>query len=227
MALYSMGASGIGGEGYFWAGAMLKFFLDGRVNNIDISLPTDTSFGSDAGIIRATKIKTGNKFDDEPLEITPLLYVFLQKHMEQSLLCAPRYSAQGDYSVDSKDTWSGEHSPRPHNKGWWGAFGHVEPNATYSNTSTLKVPGGYRIQTDVTYNIEDNYGWFEGKKTPFGPPVASPAIWIPHEWELSLVDDGAIMFDFTVTWHEKLNIFLSSDFSYVSVDGANLTQDLE
>ena len=219
----SYGRATIGGEGYIWAGKMLQTFVDGNVQQLNVNLPANTSFGRDAGIVRVTKIKSGAKYpSDEPLEITPLLYRFINDHLQPTLSsCSPYFSLIDDFSVGSQWNRQGS-SPRPHDRGWWGAFGHVKIGATYSNSSYVKVPNGYLIQTQATYRINDNYGWFEGKSTPFGPPVASKTIWIPHEWELSLVRHrGAVMFDFSVSWRERFSIFVSKDFSQFGIGSEN------
>jgi hypothetical protein len=137
----------------------------------------------------------------------------------QLAACFP-YNIFEDFTVYSEQTWRGAYEPRPHDQGWWGAFGHVRIDATYSGINTQLGSTGYNISTQVDYYIDDNYRWTRGKSTPFGPPVASSTIWIPHEWELSLVEAGkAYMFDFEVRWTEQLNIYLPDDFNYFSILG--------
>jgi RHS repeat-associated protein len=216
------------GEGYFYAGLMLKRFLFGfqgnppNYNTYQLRLRSNSSFTTDPGILRATKIRSSNHAGDEAAEIRPLLYVFLQDYMQPKLqlaACFP-YNIFEDFTVYSEQTWRGAYEPRPHDQGWWGAFGHVRIDATYSGINTQLGSTGYNISTQVDYYIDDNYRWTRGKSTPFGPPVASSTIWIPHEWELSLVEAGkAYMFDFEVRWTEQLNIYLPDDFNYFSILG--------
>lgn len=224
-------------EGYYYAGKMLKKFVNGFSGVYDVQLPRDTTFGKDYGILRATKIKlppykdsNGNPID-EPQEIRPLLYVFLQDHVQLALQSCTTYLLSDDFKVKSRETWSGKDSPRPYNTGWWGAFGHVKIDATYSNTLVLKVSDFYIVRTKVQYNIFDQYAWFYGKSTPFGPPLAASQIDIPHEWEISLVNydnsygPRANMYYFNVGWSEPLNITLTGDFSEFSILGSGFNNN--
>ncbi len=235
MADYSMAYSLVSsqmndenGEGYFYAGLMLKRFLFGfqgmapNYSTYQIRLQANSSFADDAGILRATKIKSTDYAGDEAQEIRPLLYVFLQDHMKPKLdvaACLP-YNIFEDVTVFSEETWQGPYEPRPHNRGWWGAFGHVRIDATYSNINTKIEGNGYHISVLANYFIDDNYRWTSGKSTPFGPPLASSTISIPHDWELSLVNAGkAYMFDFEVRWTEQMDLYVPNSFGYFNILG--------
>ena len=218
------GLMGENGEGYKYSGEMLKHFLENETY-VRINLPENTDFANDPGIRRATKVKSeALSATDEPVEIRPLLYVFIQEKL-QPMLSMPLCLANpnlSDYVVYSNETYKGEKSPRPASIGWWGAFGHVNIDATYTNTNLKYSNTGFDITTKIKYHIEDNYGWFPGKMTPFSSPVASKTIWIPHDWEYSLVTAGkATMFDFEINWDENLPIFLSKDFSFFKIPGEN------
>jgi hypothetical protein len=180
--------------------------------------------------LRATKIKSADYAGDEAKEIRPLLYVFLQDYMEPRLslaACLP-YNIYQDHTVYSEETWHGPFEPRPHNRGWWGAFGHVRIDAAYSNINTRVEGDGYRVSVIANYFIDDNYKWTSGKETPFGPPLASSTIMIPHDWELSLVNAGkAYMFDFEVRWTEQMDIYLPNNFDYFNILGEKNNIPLE
>lgn len=224
---------GVFSEGYFYAGKMLKNFVQGFSGVYNVPLRRNSTYGNDYGILRATKIelpayrdKNGNMID-EPDNIRPLLYVFLQDHIQPALQSCTTYLLADEFTVTSRETWSGQHSPRPYDIGWWGAFGHVEINATYSNTFAINFPNFYYIRTHVKYNVSDRYAWFRGKSTPFGSPLASGRIEIPHEWEISLVNHDnsygrkANMYNFTIEWSEPLEISLKDDFSEFSIWGSS------
>jgi len=232
LANYSMTYSNVSnlfgqsGEGYKYSGEMLKHFLENDTYVL-ITLPENNDFANDPGIRRATKIKSQPLApSDEPTELRPLLYVFLQDYL-QPILSIPICLTNpllADYKVYSNETYKGDKSPRPASTGWWGAFGHVNIDATYSNITYDYQNNGFDIYTKIQYQIKDKYEWFPGKLTPFSSPVASKTIWIPHDWEYSLVTAGkATMFDFEVTWSETLPKFLSKDFSSFNISGENNT----
>lgn len=173
---------------------------------------------TDPGILRATKIKSDATIPaDEPSNITPLLYLYIKNYIVPKLDCNS-YHFDNKVLISHEESWGGTTPPRPIDRGWWGAFGHVEIDAKYSNTIAIKL-FGYLVSTNVEYTIEDKYEWFPNKKTPFGPPLASSTIWIPHEWELSLVPSKATMFNFSVTWKENLTLQLAKDFAEFSILG--------
>lgn len=219
--------AGVGlNEGYFWAGQMLEYFLNGETN-INIRLPSTTTFKDDPGILRATTNKTPPRFggNEEPAELTPLIHVFLEEYVQPQLGC-DSYQTLATAQILGKNTFYPEEpQPRPYRRGWWGAFGHVVVDASYSNISVIPNAdkSGYVIKTLVNYNIDDKYEWFpeKGMTTPLPlgypylgsfPPIHG--VLIPHGWEQSLVDAGrAYEFDFTVTWSENLQIVVPNDFS--------------
>ena len=96
-------------------------------------------------------------------------------------------------------------SPFPFNRGYWGAFGHVSIDGTFSalitpiaNASNLL---GYEVDYTAQYVIEDTYRWCPDgicKETPIpGYPGAN----IPHTWALSLDGTNSTRaYDFTITW---------------------------
>ena len=213
-------------------GDMLEHFLmNGGYRTV--TLPYNTSFASDLGIRRAIYEKIPSdpdKVPDEPKEITPLLYEFLNdiqaySGCDKSSLISPII----EYGWE---TYSGEFDPRPHGMGWWGAFGHVVIDAEYTNIKMFPTYGnnGYVVKTQVKYSVEDHYEWFGGlMKTPlplgtpdwdagYFPPVVF--VYIPHEWEDSLVNAGkATEYDFSITWSEYMQIVVLKDFSNFMIVG--------
>jgi hypothetical protein len=220
------------GDGYWYAAIMLETFLDGG-GSMSINLSSNSSFQSDPGILRATKIKRPTKSDDAK-EITPLLHVFL-KNVRSLGICngiLPNQEIQGlpYYSDPNPDN----RAARPYDTGWWGAFGHVIINARYSNSRIIPGSYGYWISTTVTYSIADEYIWGRkaGTPLPLGP-VSWPWSWrpdrltsivgrveIPHVWEESLRDANpprAREFPFTITWSENLQIYVAETFLTYSI----------
>ena len=122
LAFYSK-VYGWGSEGCKYAGKMLEWFIAGNVANVSIELPSNTSFAKDPGILRATKVKMDKVFEDEPEDIRPLLYIFLKDHIQPEVDCTPFKLISNIYNITHKESWSGKYSPRPHDRGWWGAFG--------------------------------------------------------------------------------------------------------
>jgi hypothetical protein len=208
-------------EGYFWAGSMLEHFLN-KDQHVEVRLPYNTTFQSDYGIRRTILEKLPPVAqDDEPVEITPLLYFFLEE--VKSMNKCDKYIVLPTKKVSNKHTYTPRKSmPRPINTGWWGAFGHIDISAEYRNAEVMKMPiGGYVIRTHVNYHVDDQYEWFPGEKgtpLPIGNPVWGdpPAnfVSIPHEWEGSLVEAGrAREYDYTIDWYDNLQILVLDDFS--------------
>jgi RHS repeat-associated protein len=229
----SISASGALGEGYWWAGILLERFL-ANDSFVNVPLSSNSSFQSDRGILRATKIKLPKSSDDAD-EITPLLHVFL-KNVKKSGVCNGTIA---DLSLSGSEYYMNG-SARPRDIGWWGAFGHVVINATYTNSRINSTGYGYYISTNVNYTINDNYAWGHKRGTPL--PLGGfkfPPVWkldgvrkfvgsveIPHAWEVSLVDYGwANEFDFKVTWSERLDIIVPPTFNSFSTQ--NIYDELE
>ena len=218
------------GDGYWYAAIMLETFLDGG-GSMSINLSSNSSFQSDSGILRATKIKKSTTSDDAK-EITPLLHVFL-RNVRLLGICngiLPNQEIQGaPYYSDPNPA---NRAARPYDVGWWGAFGHVIINARYSNNRIVPGSYGYWVSTTVTYSIADEYRWGGKAGTPLPLGLISwPWSWrpdkltsivgmveIPHEWEVSLRDANyAQEYPFTITWSENLQIYVSETFLSYSI----------
>ncbi|RLC61624.1 MAG: hypothetical protein DRI48_10530, partial [Chloroflexi bacterium] len=219
------------GAGYCWASAMLSWFLGASGSDLDITFRSSDDFPQDPGILRATRgirdpqtgICTAASFGvcgipgcvDEPDRVTPLLWEFLQKHV-RPVAAAGKFRVQ-PVRVTGIDLYSDE-LPRPYDRGWWAAFGHVEINGMFSAKGRPSChPEGYVIRYRADYHIEDNYWWFEGKRTPFNFPGTTATVWIPHEWQLSLVHatpPRAQFYHFTISWTERERILVGSDFNW-------------
>jgi len=221
----------VGGPGYGWAAAMLNHFLHGGGSEFNIThaeRPLD-SFFQDPGIARAirglrdpkTGIATTAGFcktrvaGDEPDCITPLLWAFLQERIRP-------VAGSGKFSVKlaslkGADYYS-DQEPRAYDTGFWAAFGHVSVDGNFSAEGRQSChPEGYVIRYRADYRIEDDYCWFEGKKTPFSFPGTSATVWIPHEWAISLTRSTpprANEYKFTISWTESERILVESDFSW-------------
>jgi RHS repeat-associated protein len=220
----------IANNGFWWAGDMLQSFLlkSGYKN---ITLPYRTSLARDQGIFRAIKEKLPLKYNDEPKEITPLLYKFL-KDLKPQIGC-DNYQIISKINIDGRDTYIGVNDPRPHGLGWWGAFGHIEIDAEYQNIVVVPIytNNGYIVKTQVRYIVDDRYEWFGDLKKETPLPLGSPnldadyfppvdLVKIPHEWEESLVNNGlASEYDYNITWTEYMQIVVSEDFNNFLIVG--------
>ncbi len=117
-------------------------------------------------------------------------------------------------------------APRAWGMGWWGAFGHIVIDGTYTNILIKKFFNGYIINMNVNYNVDDTYEWFgeEGIDTPlplgtpnwnFGYSLPVNMVKIPHEWEDSLDAAGkAREFFYSITWSKNMEIMTTNDFTY-------------
>jgi hypothetical protein len=217
----SMTASGIFGEGYWWAGALLGDFLDNEVY-VDVPLSSNSSFQSDKGILRATNLNLPKQAGDDAEKITPLLHIYLMR-IKESGVCS---GVIPDIQIDGKDTYVNGFA-RPRDTGWWGAFGHVTINASYTSSRIHQSGYGYYISTIVNYTIDDDYIWGNKRGTPLPlGPISSPLSWrpdnlrsmvgdveIPHAWEESLRNyHWANEFKFRVHWSEHLDIIVPETF---------------
>jgi len=206
-----------GGEGYYYAGKMLGYFLN-SASYVRVDLGSNTRFDDDPGIMRATWKSMPATAADEPMTITPLLYIFLKDYIKPNIGC-------DTYQVLSPVSLSVANNPRPQTVGWWGAFGHVPfIEATYSNITIMRTYGdvGYVVKTQVKYHVLDKYEWFGGaKKTPLPLGYPNPGgkppfnyVEIPHEWEDSLVAaNRAFEYPFDIYWSDYFQIVLPNDFS--------------
>jgi RHS repeat-associated protein len=227
IAKISITQGSVFGEGYRWAGVLLSHFLDGG-GYYSVNLASNSSFQSDRGILRATKLKLPQLSDDAQ-EITPLLHVFLN-YIKENQVCnglIPDMHLKGEnYYVKG--------SPRALDTGWWGAFGHVNIDGDYVNSWISQEGYGFYISTKVTYTIYDHYEWGHKEGTPL--PIGAfntPPLWkldgvrkfvgmvdIPHAWEVSLRKYGwAKEFDFNVTWSERMDIIVPPGFSSFYTQG--------
>ncbi len=206
----------LGGEGYYYAGKMLEHFLNSS-SYVRVDLGGSTRFDDDNGIMRATWKSMPANFSDEPTSIIPLLYTFLTDYIKPNIRC-DAYQVLPSVSLNVKN------NPRPQTVGWWGAFGHVPYiNAKYTNISITRTYGGegYVVKTKVNYHVFDKYEWFGGDKTtplPLGyPSGGNPPfnyVFIPHEWEDSLVAaNRAFEYNFDIYWSDYFQIVIPSDFS--------------
>jgi len=201
-------------EGYAWAAKTLEHFLDGNGSQLDITFPPFNKFSMDPGIRRAIDQEIGPRAPgDEPATIKPLMQVFIermQEAVENSNMIMVSVFLRGEDYYSPKGT-----QPRPYNTGFWAAFGHVSLNGRFSALGYYSCKAnGYLIDYSANYNIEDYYDWFPGKKTPFDFPFVAKTVWIPHEWELSLVNSNpphADKYNFTISWNERERIS-TSDF---------------
>jgi hypothetical protein len=228
IARLSITASGIFGEGYWWAGTLLRNFID-SATYVDVRLSSNSSFQSDQGILRATKLKLPKQAGDDAEKITPLLHVYLN-YIKESQICD---GIIPDKHISGAETYVNG-SPRPNDTGWWGAFGHVYINADYTNSRIYKRGYGYYISTTATYSIDDIYEWGnkQGTPLPLGS-ISSPLSWrpenlrsivgdveIPHAWEESLRDyRWANEFKFKVVWTEQMNIIVPETFNSFYTQG--------
>jgi len=209
-------------EGYKWAGILLNHFLDGGGDDYHVNLASNSSFQSDRGILRATKLKLPQLSDDAK-EITPLLHVFLN-YIKKNQLCnglIPDMHLKGEnYYVKG--------SARAMDTGWWGAFGHVNIDVDYTDSWISQQGYGFYVATTASYSIKDRYVWGHHASTPL--PLGNfkiPPTWeldgirkfigtvdIPHHWEVSLRNYGwAKEYDFDVTWSERMGVIVSPGFS--------------
>ena len=204
------------GVGYCWASAMLSWFLGASGSDLNITFRSSDAFPQDPGILRTTKqFREPLIPSDEPDFITPLLWAFLLDHVQP-------VAGQSNFSVKPVDLQGADYysdqQPRPYDRGFWAAFGHVSVDGTLSAKGRRSCyPEGYVVRYRADYHIEDNYLWFEGKKTPFDFPGTDARVWIPHEWELSLVRAApprAQFYHFTISWTEKDRILVGSDFTW-------------
>jgi hypothetical protein len=132
--------------------------------------------------------------------------------------------------IKGKTTYSGFTDPRPKDRGWWGAFGHVVVNANYSDITIRNYSNGYSmIKAQVDYTVDDTYTWYGGEKTtplPLGDPYWNDGkldfytVDIPHDWEDSLVASGdGIEYDFNIYWSDTLIITVDPTFSWLALGG--------
>jgi RHS repeat-associated protein len=209
--------------GYVLASIMLDHFLSGGGSELDIAINdlfSANPFSQDPGILRATKqFREPLIRSDEPDFIRPLLWVFLQDYVQPvasggKFSVGPVHLQVTDYIRDRNP----EMLPRPYDRGLWAAVGHVPIAGTFSAEGRKSChPEGYVIRYQADYRIEDNYKWFEGKKTPFDFPGASERVWIPHEWQLSLVratPARAHFYHFNISWIERERLLVGLDFSW-------------
>lgn len=198
---------------------MLEHFLDGNGSARNIQFSIYNEFPHDPGITRATKEKHSAAFpSDEPLSIQPLLHEFVYSHIQAAagktsdFNVGPIFLRGEDYYVPKGK------QPRPYSTGFWAAFGHVVINGSLSaSVHESCTYQGYFAEYSADYRIRDYYEWFPGKLTPFTFPFAPGTVWIPHEWELSLVNASpprAHMYDFSISWTEQEYIFVRDDFSH-------------
>jgi len=216
-----LGAGGVN-EGYWWAGQMLEYYVDGATS-VNVNLPENTSFGKDAGIRRALIDKRPPRYskDEEPAKITPLLHVFLKEYVQPQVGCENYQILFPKRILGAGNYFPQDISPRPYARGWWGAFGHVIVDATYSNIVVQRNAdnSGYIIDTKVNYKVEDDYGWYpeDNKTTPLPLGIGWSGmkfIDVPHAWEQSLADAGmAFEYPFTIAWSNHLQINVPNDFS--------------
>jgi hypothetical protein len=108
----------------------------------------------------------------------------------------------------------------------------VTINVDYVDIVIMRTYGdnGYVIKTRANYHAPDKYEWFGGlKKTPL--PLGYPRIggnppfqliYIPHEWEDSLVEVGRVIeYPFDIYWSDFFQIVVPSDFSQFLPVGKN------
>lgn len=211
---------------------MLSWFLGASGSDLDITFRSSDDFPQDPGIVRATRgirdprtgICTAASFSvcgipgcvDEPDRVTPLLWAFLQEYVRPAV-------SNGEFSVGpvplAGANYYSDELPRPYDTGFWAAFGHANNlYGTFSASGKQSChPEGYIIRYRADYHIKDDYQWFEGKKTPFNFPGTDATVWIPHEWELSLVrttPPRAQEYPFTISWTERERILVGLDLSW-------------
>jgi RHS repeat-associated protein len=210
----------LGGSGYAQAAAMLFHFLDGGGAPKFISLPSSSPFVNDPGIARATRTYVESSNIDEPEIIIPLLHDFLGNFVKPVAI-----NNDGDFKVESPKIFGLDHyfprpdkifgrEPRARNPGYWAAFGHVIIDGKFSAKGKKGcIYDGYLISYVADYQIDDRYEWFQGKMTPFPFGMNGELVWIPHEWEISLVAASiAHEYDFTIEWRESERLFVKNDF---------------
>jgi hypothetical protein len=207
-------------EGFRWGAIMLEHFLDGNGAPMSIQFTVFDDFVHDPGITRATKeYREPEVPDDEPSFIQPLLYDFVDNSIQPAAETGGTWFKVGPEALFGKDHYTplGK-EPRPYNTGFWAAFGHVTIDGLFSAEVRHNcTSAGYFVEYIADYRIGDRYAWFETKQTPFIFPFASGTVWIPHEWELSLVHatpPRAQMYDFSITWTERQYLFITDDFSH-------------
>lgn len=204
--------------GMRWGAEMLEHFLDGNGAYKSIEFSTYDEFVHDPGITRATKEERPPLApSDEPLTITPLPHEFVYNYVQSAV--GDSQSFVGPVAIQGRNLYEPSGTqPRPYSTGFWAAFGHVTINGTFLADVRLNCTyEGYFAEYTANYRIRDRYEWFPGKKTPFDFPFAPDRVWIPHEWELSLVNANppqAHMYPFQITWSEIGHIFVKEDFSY-------------
>ncbi len=110
----------------------------------------------DPGILRATKqFREPLIPSDEPDSIRPLLWVFLQDYVQPvatdgEFSVGPTVLNIADYIQDSDP----EMLPRPYDRGYWAAVGHVSIVGTFSaNGRESCHPEGYVIRYQAHYRI--------------------------------------------------------------------------
>jgi hypothetical protein len=208
--------------GYLWAAVMLAHFLDGNGSDMNIIFSASDPFVNDPGITRATRTFGEPLIQkDEADFIVPLLHSFLTNHVR------PIADTSGNsFTVDPVKLFGQDHyfndplkerglEPRPRSEGFWAAFGHVVIDGTFSAEGKYSCRlDGYLIKYSANYLIEDHYGWYQDTWTPFPFGHGGSTVWIPHEWELSLVQARrAAEYNFTISWLERDRFLVAPDFS--------------
>ncbi len=207
--------------GYVWAAAMLAHFLDGNGSKMSIMFSASDPFVNDPGITRATRNFGEQASRDETDFIVPLLHSFLTKYVQPDADPSGNSFTVGPEELGGKDHYFNDPSkgrgldPRARSRGFWAAFGHVVIDGTFSAEGKYSCRlGRYLVNYSARYLIKDHYGWYPGVSTPFPFGHGGSTVWIPHEWELSLVQDGrAAEYDYTISWVEKDSLSATSDFS--------------
>ncbi|MCC6191229.1 MAG: hypothetical protein IT318_19580 [Anaerolineales bacterium] len=215
------GAYSEGGLGYAWAATMLSRFLFGGGNSLTIILPQGDPFVNDPGIARATGQFGEPASRDEADFVVPLLHDFIGNHVRAVATSDERPFSAGPVTLLGADHYFNDPSktrgllPRARDLGYWAAFGHVTIDGTFTAKGHFSCNlNGYLINYSANYNIADRYQWYAGTLTPFPFGVEGTTVWIPHEWEISLIDAGrAHEFDFTISWTVRDRLFVTADFT--------------
>jgi RHS repeat-associated protein len=220
----SGGAYNKDARGYAWAATLLAHFLGGSGAKLLIALDANDPFVNDPGIVRATRALGQPASSDEADMIVPLLDDFLGNYLKPIAQASGGSFSAGPVLLYGKDHYINDPSktlglePRARNQGYWAAFGHVTIDGEFSANGYFSCrQGGYLVSYFARYSIDDRYQWFPGKQTPFPFGQNGGTVWIPHEWEISLITAGrAAEFDFTISWGERERLLVAPDFAQYS-----------
>ena len=81
--------------------------------------------------------KSPQEYRDEPSDLTPLMYEFLN-YVKTNDSC-DAYQVLPSIRISGRNLYTGEYTPRPHYMGWWGAFGHLPIDANYTNIVVIRT----------------------------------------------------------------------------------------